>query len=233
MNFTKKITLVILATIAANCSSATDADLGNTGAMVAAAFSSSGSTSLNQSIPLQLIKHLVAKARAQTQGGDTNTCDDAEGGPENVTTTLTGTAGTYGSALDAVTITNTSTEFCKTTEGSTNDNTDDLLFASFTVTSATVTCDDASEATLAGSGIWRNRDDLGYYPQIYGSFTITIGGTEGQADCSIALAADGVVASASCSDTAGTAISLSDDITCTIDAGDDGAVPSDPAGENG
>lgn len=209
----------------------TTADFSNAGAMVAAAFSSATSSSMNQAaLPMQLLNFIVANAQAQE--GDTNTCDESNNTPSNVTTTLTGEAGTYGSADDAITITNAETAFCENTEGTINENPDDLLFASFTVSEATVSCDDDFEATMSGEGIWRNRDDLGFFPQIYGTFTITIEGSSGIANCSISLNADSTVADASCSDTSGNAITLSEDISCTIDAGEN-AVPSDPAGENG
>lgn len=237
MKTAQKIVAVWCVLLVWSCSSgsSSDTDLGNTSAMVAAAFSSSGSASVNQAIPIQLLQTLVDRARAQsTDGGDTNTCEESDSGPENVSTTLTGSAGTYGAAGDSVTITDADAEFCETTEGEINANADDLLFATFSVSSATVTCDDDTSATMTGAGIWRNRDDLGYYPQIYGAFTITMSDGSGDVDCSIAVDENGVVAEASCSDTSGVAITLTDDITCTIDAGnDDSAVPSDPAGENG
>lgn len=228
MTSIQKYVLVVLALLTVACSSSgsstsSSTELASAGAMVAAAFSSSASSSLNQ---------IVIRRAGTEGGGDTNTCEVGDGGPSNVTTALTGTAGTYGSASDSVTITDTSSQFCASTDGTVNENPSDLLFATFTVSEATVTCSDGSTATMAGSGIWRNRDDLGFFPQIYGTFTITTSDGSGEADCSIALNEDSTVNTASCSDSSGNSVSLNSDITCTIDAGDE-AVPSDPAGENG
>ena len=230
----KTIVVIFLLTFVLSCSSSstdtpsdttTTADLTNAGAMVASAFSSTGSASMSaqpSSLAMTLIKLIVAEAKAQQQQGDTNSCDDAStgGGPANVTTAATGAAGTYGSATDSVTVTEAS--FCEDSDGNSNgDNADDLLFGTFDVSRATVTCDDDSTATMSGSGIWRNRDDLGFFPEIFGSFRITIGGVSGTANCSIALNGNQSVADASCTNEDGTAVTLTESVSCTIDAGEE------------
>ncbi len=219
--------IVLAAAVAASACSSSDTsessgvDLANTGAMVSAVFSATESAGL----------HLVAM-KADTEAGDTNTCEGAGGGPSNVTTTLTGTAGTYGSASNPAVITDPEAQFCEDSEGNINTNSEDLLFASFTLSSATITCNNGVTATMSGSGISRNRDDLGFFPQIYGTFTIVTTQGTGEARCSIFLNEESAVAEASCTDSVGNEVSLTNEIPCTIDAGDE-AVPSDPAGENG
>lgn len=191
--------------------------LGNTGAAVGAIFASGGNSSLSTevSLPVQLIDLFVKQALAQ---GSENTCDNVSGGPTNVTSSAQGTSGTYGSSSDSQTV-DADTDFCQDSSGNSNTNTNHELFASFSVSSASVTCDDGVTMTMSGSGIWRNRPDLGYYPQIYGTFTITENGTESEANCSIALDSDENVASASCTDSDGTAVTIDSTVSCSIDAG--------------
>jgi len=112
----------------------------------------------------------------------------------------------------------TDTDFCEDSEGTANDNTDDDLFASFTLSSATVTCGDA-EFTMTGSGIWRNTGT--FYPEVYGTFTMT-GDEALDVECNIFIDENGDVnddSTCSNADTGDSIDTLDNEVTCEIDAG--------------
>lgn len=200
-------------------STTTNAAVANTSSAVTAAFSSgSGSSSVNQQarLPMHILKALIAQARAQ---GSEDTCDSVSNGPTNVTSSAQGNSGTFGSASDSVTV-DTDTSYCQDSSGNSNTNSSNELFASFTVSSASVTCDDGNNMTMSGTGIWRNRPSLGFYPQIYGTFTVVdADGNSEEVDCSIALSeGEEIDSSSTCTDSSDTAIEMDTSVSCSIDA---------------
>jgi hypothetical protein len=182
----------------------------NAAAAVNAAFSSSSSSSLSPAS--QILDKVAQLFIKNVMAQDGSTCSTVGASPGNVTDSAQGASGTYGSAADPITV-DADTDFCQTSAGIANDNSGGLLFATFTLSEATVTCDDES-FTMTGEGLWRNRTDLGYYPQIYGSFTFTGNDAATTVNCTIALDGSENVLSATCDDT-----DTSSATTCSIDAG--------------
>lgn len=216
MNRFLKFVLWVLAGAAMACGSSSSSDstttsssATNAGAAVAAIFGTGSSSNVTASLPLQVLDFFIKKARAQS-GGDTCTGID-EGGPANVDVSASGSAGTYGSTASSVTL--TTDNFCKDADGT--DNTGTGLYGAFTLTgSATATCTDSTTVEMtAGTGVFRNTST--HFPEVYGTFTI-----DGSAyDCTMLLNEDQSVDSASCTDSEGAAVTLTSDVTCTIDAG--------------
>jgi hypothetical protein len=190
---------------------ATTSTTQNAASAVGAVFGSSSSSSISRDVLEMLAQLVVKQATAQESN---STCDNVSESPGNVTSTATGAAGSHGAASDQVTVT-ADGSFCTQSDGSTaNTNTDNLLFASFTLASATVTCGSDS-LTMTGTGVYRNRPDLtpALYPQIYGAFVI-----DGETvDCSIGLGESENVLSSACTDSGGTAVDVIS-TTCSIDA---------------
>ncbi len=220
----RQITSLLLSTvfILASCGGAgtsTDSDstLETTAASaVGAAFSSSGeSSSLSASLTSGLLQKLVKSARAS--GADT--CDNGGTSPNNVVTTLNGASGTYGSDVDNVTV-DTDVDFCEDSLG--NPVTGDALYATFVVSDAEISCDGESTViTMAGEGIWQNDETNGYYPHIFGAFTMTNGTDSMTFDCTIAL--DGneniIPEATSCTEqTTGQSATMDSSAVCAIDA---------------
>ncbi len=209
----------------------TTSNSANSGAAVAAVFGGSEETaSLMQQLPSFLLDALVQEVLAQGEGEGPQegeggeTCGEFEesaesSGPDNVTTTAYGTAGTYGSSSNSVTV--TVDDFCQDEEGTVhtgNGPDGDGLFASFVVSEVTISCDDDSaDTSMSGTGIFRNRPDDNIFPQIFGTFEV--GGAA--VNCTIELGEDEEILSSSCSNDAGDVVEQSSDVTCTADAGSD------------
>lgn len=199
---------VILATSCGGSSDGEEASptLSNGAAAIGAAFSGAGNSSVSETLALRkAIMNAIAKQALASQ-----TCGNAGNGPNNVTTSESGEDGTYGSAVDAQEL--TSADFCES-------GTEEILFASFELSSATVTCDDGTTFEMSGEGVFT--EDMGYHPKIYGTFTITEDGTESSLDCTLGLDNEVVDASvSSCTDPSneGAEVEIATDVICTIDA---------------
>lgn len=208
-----------------------DEGLENSASAIGALFSSGSSAQLKKVIlPDKLLALFVKTAQAAAEGaGERNTCDDPDDdgmadGPQEITTPLSGTAGTYGDPSGTSLIL-TEDDFCQDADGTENTGSGpgELgLLASFTLSSeveGTCTAADSTETTMtmeSGSGAWRNTEDS--FPEIYGTFIIN--GTE--VDCTILMNEDQTVREGSCSNpTDGSAISMDTDVTCQFSAGDD------------
>ena len=208
--------LAIISVVGVGCSSSStssstsdiDTVSANSGAIIAAVFSTSPDGNVSS-----LVKQIQEVIKNQ---GAPTTCESLDGGEASVAVEASGESGTYGTASDAATV-DADTDFCEDSEGNANDS-DGVLYASFTVTSGVVTCDDDSTATLSGTGIFRQDGD--FCPEIFGNFTMTAGGETSEANCTIRLSCetDGEVLEATCDDGEGNTLTLSSDVSCSIDA---------------
>lgn len=207
------LSFCFLVATSVSCSSSSDdtpsaTSTDNTGAAVAAIFGTSGDSNITASLPVKVLEFFVRKARAQ---GTPDMCDESlESGPANVTMSYSGSAGSYGSASAGVTL--TADEFCQDSDGT--ENSGDGLYITFVLSSATADCSDGSTVEMtSGEGVARNFDS--HYPEVHGVFTV--GGEA--VNCTIFINEDQSVDSADCSDSTGTTVELTSDVTCTIDAG--------------
>lgn len=202
--------------------SSTSSALSNSAAAVGSAFGGGSSSSVSNT-QASLIRSIVAGFAQKAIAQSDETCDTLEESPGNVTSSAQGTTGTYGSATDSVEV-DADTDFCQDSNGSDNTDTgpgESGLFASFTLSSAEITCDDGETLTMEGSGIWRNRSDIDIYPEIFGEFEVTDSdGTTETVNCSLALNADGDVDAdlSSCTTSDESEVDIDSTVTCTIDA---------------
>jgi len=124
---------------------------GNVGAAIAAAFSGGQGGSSSQASPM------CAEFVGSPNGS----------GPAEVDGSDTITAGTYGVSTNSVTV--TEDQDCQ------SDPTNPDAFMSFVLNSnIPANCDDGTMVTLlaGSSGIARNNETAGYYPEIYGTFDV-------------------------------------------------------------
>lgn len=218
----------LVALIACGSSTSTTTSSGgataNAAAAVGSAFSGGGSSSISnpESALLQEIVSAFAQRAIAQESNDT--CDTLDENPGNVTSSAQGTSGTYGSATDSVTV-DADTDFCQDSSGSDNTDTgpgESGLFASFTLSSADISCDDGETLTMSGTGIWRNRSDIDIYPEIFGQFEVTDSeGTAETVNCTLALDEDGDVDASLSSCTAeddDSEIEIDSSVTCNITA---------------
>ncbi|HPF40623.1 MAG TPA: hypothetical protein P5081_17945 [Phycisphaerae bacterium] len=139
--------------------------------------------------------------------------DDSESnGPDGITVSAMITAGVYGASGASVTL--TGDDDCE------SDNTSDDSFASFEIMENIVaTCENGSTVTLlpGGTGVYRNNETEGHFPEIYGTFNIADGDSntfEGVV-CTIFLDEDQNVVEATCEDSDGNEIDVdTGDTTC-------------------
>lgn len=206
---------------------------------VAALFSSDEDANINQvvKIPLRVLDLVVKRAVAQSFGGGCGTSDPgctceflgAEDGPNNVTTSATGQAGTYGSSGDAITL--DEDDFCALSDGSENTGTGpdgQGLFASFEIDAdvngvCTTEEGDITIIMASGStGVFRNDaapgDGSNPANHIYGAFVIEADdGSQTTVNCTITMAADESIEDASCTDEDGNTVEQSPDATCEFE----------------
>lgn len=181
---------------------------------IGAVFSSGGSASLNAKSSLShiLFQFVVREAMAQSGG---NTCSSLNNGPLHVDSSAQGATGVYGSSVDFVAL-DAQLDFCQNPSGNVNDNSDNQLFATFTIPSATITCG-AQVFLISGGGVWRNRPDLGIYPQVYGTFTMTVAGAEPvSADCYMGLNASDEIVEGGCTNENSEVIQQDNGAICSV-----------------
>lgn len=187
---------------------------GTVGAAVGSIFASEGdnaSLQSRRSLPLRLVALLVEEAHADGEG-PTSACDIASSseGPDDVSTSATVTAGSYGVTGDEVTV--TAADGC--------DQGGD--YASFTVASHTMDCtNDGEEMTMTmtdSTGVFREDTDENA-TKIYGSFNVAVGDGDAESvECSFTiLHGSGGAGSftGSCEDSEGEPIEQSDDASCS------------------
>ena len=194
----------------------------NAAAAVTAAFgSSSSSSSLKTPGLLRIVQLFIKEAKAEDES-DGTTCNtiDTDDSPDDVTSSGTGVyaqgttqSATHGPSGDSQT-TDLDTSFCIDSAGTSNDNSSGELFASFTLSEATLTCG-TDVFTMSGTGIWRNQPDSSVYPDIYGAFVFTgSGGDPETVNCHIQLDGNENILASTCdSDEAQDALA-----SCSIDA---------------
>src|SRR3989338_130357 len=190
------------------------------GAGVRAVFSSGASSRTSASLSKGILNLFLRQAQAEGECSTTCSCvgDD---GPDNITTSATGTAGTYGADTDTTdTMVVTADHFCSVSTSTTGGPDGSGQFATFDFASAVTancTAADLSTSTTtisAGSGIWRNTST--HEPEVYGSFTVD----SVEYDCTIFILSgesgevDGD--NSNCVDADGVSVTIADDSTCTI-----------------
>lgn len=207
--------------------SSTSAD--NAAAVTGSLFGDSGSGA-QLTVSTAVLERFVEEAEEDAESHDDNTCEPLmsgeDQGPDGVITAAYGDPGIYGSQNNEMTV--EEGDFCAAADGIENEGdgpdgngrfgafeiTDDVLFE----------CSDEGVTSIvmqAGSyGIFRNtpesEDTPAYQPQIFGSFSYLIDGTEEVTlDCTIYLDQDGTIAYADCSDENGAAVVQESDTTCS------------------
>lgn len=165
---------------------------------------------------------LSALTRFTTTSCDSNdpgcTCNLIRTGetPLQVKATPTGTATSYGSSGDNITL--SSSDFCNDSSG--NENTgsgpdSNGLFGTFEIREDISSSCSSDTVTLGAgsSGVFRN--DSSGNVTLYGTFTMTINSSSSSLDCTLTLQSDGTASSVDCTDAAGTSFSADSSDSCT------------------
>ncbi|MBI4238031.1 MAG: hypothetical protein HY696_06390 [Deltaproteobacteria bacterium] len=151
--------------------------------------------------------------------------------PNDVSVAAFNDPGTYGADNAGITV--LTDHFCTQPDGTANSGLgpDGLgRLAGFVLTGdVNTSCALGSTSTpvvmkTGSHGIWRNTDTnaegVAYQPQIFGTFTFSVNGTEVIYDCTIYLGNDERIVFASCSDESGSAVSLESDASCQVLGGE-------------
>jgi hypothetical protein len=207
--------------------SSTSAD--SAAAVTGSLFGNSGSGA-QLTVSTAVLERFVEAAEEDAEHQDNDTCEPLisgeDQGPDGVSTAAYGDPGVYGSQNNEMAV--EEGDFCAAADGTENEGdgpdgngrfgafeiTDDVLFE----------CTDEGVESIvmqAGSyGIFRNtaetEDAPAYQPQIFGSFSYLIDGTDEVAlDCTIYLDQSGTIAYADCSDEDGAVVVQESDTTCS------------------
>ena len=186
-------------------------------AALAGLFSSNSDGSLNAALQKAIAnRHVIAEF-----------CNNLNASPSSVTNAAFTDVGTYGSTERPITV--AEEDFCTLPDGTANTGSgpDGVgVFGAFAINTdveiACTTPDETITVTMntGSAGIFRNTDATAdaaaYFPQIYGNFSLSIGGTEASADCTMFLLEDQSIDFSSCTDADGVAIEQDSDVTCQV-----------------
>ncbi len=202
------------------------------GALTVPLFTASSNPNRSQTLVLSrsLIEKSVSKnALASCGFSDPGcTCQQVSDGisPSSlVRAALQGTAGVYGSATNSVDL--IVQDFCELTEGFSNTGAGPDsrgLFATFDVTEDIAgTCTNGTDTVTlslqsSSHGVYRNTaidgDTPVHAPEVYASYVYDVDGVEITYQCTIFLLEDQSIATASCTDEDGNAVTQDTDFTC-------------------